>query len=105
MNQSEAFNKKSYDPALSLNSKSLGVEKTLDRGEKKKEKDLQELKSAFIKFAGTRIKTISTNIDTARSKQAVEQLIIERLCGKVIPSNATVKVHRNGRVLTNYKEV
>ena len=45
--------------------------------------------SAFIKFAGTQLKTIAISLDTARS----------------LPSNPAVEVRRNGYVLTNYKEV
>ena len=50
-----------------------------------KEKYLQGLELAFLKFVGTRIKTITVSIEKARSKQAVEQIINERLRGKEIP--------------------
>ena len=51
------------------------------------------------------MKTITVNINTARSKQAIEQLISNRLRGKELPSNAAVEILRNGYVLSDYKEV
>ena len=51
------------------------------------------------------MKTIAVSIDTARSKQAVDQYINEHLRGKEIPLNAAVEILWNGNVLHNYQEV
>ena len=64
-----------------------------------------KLESVFIKFADTRMKTITVSIDTARSEQAIQKLINERLRGKEILLNDAVEIHRNGHALTDFKEV